>query len=56
MDPDAPPPMSPREAAEFRRRRRGRNWALFIALAVLALLFYAMIITKILNGFDPFAQ
>ncbi|MGH7211502.1 MAG: hypothetical protein ACREF1_08585 [Acetobacteraceae bacterium] len=54
--PGAPPPMGPREAAEFRRRRRGRNIALFVALLALALLFYAMIIAKILNGFDPFAQ
>jgi ferric-dicitrate binding protein FerR (iron transport regulator) len=48
--------MSDREAAEFRRRRRGRNIALFVALAAVALLFYAMIIAKMLNGFDPFAH
>ena len=55
MIPDAPPPMSPRQAAEFRRRRRGRNIALFVALLAVALLFYAMIIAKILNGLNPFS-
>jgi hypothetical protein len=40
---DADPPRLPRaEFDELVRRRRGRNWAMLIALLALSLLFYAM--------------
>ena len=45
MDRDPPRP-TPREAAEIRRRRRGRNIALFVVLLGLATLFYAITIVK----------
>jgi hypothetical protein len=54
MPEDFPPQMSPREAAEFRRRRRGRNIALLIALLALALLFYAIAMVKMAGGMHPF--
>jgi hypothetical protein len=38
------PPASPR--SEFEKRRRARNWALFLVLLALAVLFYAMTIAK----------
>ena len=41
-----PPRPSPREAAELRRRRRGRNWAIILVLFGLAALFYAITIVK----------
>jgi hypothetical protein len=37
---------TPREADELRRRRRGRNWAIMLALFALAALFYAITIVK----------
>ncbi len=37
---------SPREADDLRRRRRGRNWAVMLALFALAALFYAITIVK----------
>jgi hypothetical protein len=44
-----PPPLTPTEAADLRRRRRGRNWALIIVLGLLAGLFYAVTIVKMTN-------
>lgn len=41
-----PPPLSPMEAAELRRRQRGRNIAVLLALIALAALFYAISIVK----------
>lgn len=41
-----PPRLPPREADELRRRRRGRNWAIMLALFALAALFYAITIVK----------
>ena len=46
MDDDFPPPLSPAEAAELRRRQRGRNIALLVALLALAALFYAISVVK----------
>jgi hypothetical protein len=46
MDDGFPPPLSPREAAELRRRQRGRNWALLAALLLVAALFYAISMVK----------
>jgi hypothetical protein len=37
------------ESAEIGRRRKLRNWGLFVALAVLAGLFYAMTIVKLMS-------
>ncbi len=42
-----PPPLTPAEAAELRRKQRGRNVALLIALVALAALFYAIAIVKL---------
>ena len=49
MDTD-PPVMSQRAAAEFARKRRGRNIALLIVLAALAALFYAISIVKLMHA------
>jgi hypothetical protein len=49
MDKD-PPRMSPAEAEEFRRRRRGRNIALLVVLLALGILFYAITIVKMTKG------
>ena len=46
MDIASPTPLSPQEAAELRRRQRGRNLALLIALIVAAGLMYAIAIVK----------
>lgn len=46
VDEGFPPPMSPADAAEFRRRQRGRNIALLLALVAIAALFYAISIVK----------
>jgi hypothetical protein len=46
MEQDPPRP-TPHEAAEMRRRRRGRNIALIIVLVALAALFYAITIVKL---------
>ena len=41
---------SPRDAdKELARRRRARNWALFIVLLGLAALFYAITIAKMMG-------
>ncbi len=45
-----PPPLTPAEAAELRRKQRGRNVALLIALVALAALFYAIAIVKLGHG------
>jgi hypothetical protein len=37
-----PPRLTRAESEELQRRRRGRNWAMLIALLALSLLFYAM--------------
>jgi hypothetical protein len=44
---DFPPPLSPAQAAELRRRQRGRNVALLIVLLAVAGLFYAIAIVKL---------
>ena len=41
-----PPPLTPAEAVELRRRRRGRNYALLVVLIVVAALFYAISVVK----------
>ena len=46
MEQDPPRP-TPKQAAEMRRRRRGRNIALLIVLIALAALFYAISIVKL---------
>jgi hypothetical protein len=42
-----PPPLTPAEATELRRRQRGRNLALLVALVAVAALFYAIAIVKL---------
>ncbi len=42
-----PPPLSAAEAAELKRRRRGRNIALLIVLVAICVLFYALAIVKL---------
>jgi len=39
---DFPPPLSPAEAVELRRRQRGKNIVLLVVLIGLAALFYAI--------------
>lgn len=46
MDDAFPPPLSPTEAADLRRRQRGRNVVLLCVLVGLAALFYAISIVK----------
>jgi hypothetical protein len=41
------PPLTPEETMELRRRRRGRNIAILLVLAGLAVLFYAITIVKL---------
>ena len=43
---DFPPQMRPDEAREFKRRRRGRNIALLLALIALCLVFYGLSMVK----------
>ncbi len=38
--------MGPEQAREFKRRRRGRNIALLLALIVLCLVFYGLSMVK----------
>jgi hypothetical protein len=45
-----PPPLSPAQVTELRRRQRGRNIALLIALLAVAALFYAIAIVKLGGG------
>ncbi len=47
--PTTPPPLDPGAAARM-ARRRARNLALFFALALLALLIYAVTIVRIKTG------
>ncbi len=47
---EEPPRPTPIEAAAFRTRRRGRNWAIMIVLFGLALLFYAITIVKMTHA------
>lgn len=35
------------DSIEIARRRRGRNWAIFVALALLCVLFYAIAVVKL---------
>ena len=42
-----PPPLSPAEATELRRRQRGRNVAVLLALIAVVALFYAIAIVKL---------
>jgi hypothetical protein len=42
-----PPRMSDAEAAEFRRRQRGRNIAMLVVLIGLSALFFAITIVKL---------
>jgi len=44
---DGPEKFSRVDSAEIGRRRRGRNWALFLTLAGLCALFYAMAFVKL---------
>ena len=46
MDNGFPPPLSAEDAAEFARRRRGRNVALLIVLIGVAALLYAIAVVK----------
>jgi hypothetical protein len=48
MDASLPPlpPLTREESAELGRRRRGRNWAVFLSLLALSLLFYGMAVVK----------
>ena len=46
LDDSFPPPLSAAEAVELRRRQRGRNWALLVALLAVAGLFYAISMVK----------
>ena len=39
---DFPPPLSPAQATELRRRQRGKNIVLLVVLIGLAALFYAI--------------
>ena len=50
MDEIDPPAMSPGQAAEFVRKRRGRNVALLVVLVALAALFYAISIVKLTHA------
>lgn len=43
---DPASPLPPVKRADLDRRRRGRNWALFVVLFALAGLFYAITIAK----------
>ena len=43
---DNPPRMTDAEAAEFRRRQKGRNLAILLVLVGLSLLFFAITIVK----------
>ncbi len=42
-----PPRMSDAEAAEFRRRQKGRNIAMLTVLIALSVLFFAITIVKL---------
>lgn len=40
------PPPAPLDDAALARRRRGRNWAMLVALLGISLLFYAIALVK----------
>ncbi|EHL96561.1 hypothetical protein HMPREF9946_04692 [Acetobacteraceae bacterium AT-5844] len=42
--------MTPEELAAFERRRRGRNWAILIALLALVGLFYLIAMARLTTG------
>jgi hypothetical protein len=44
---ERPQSLSRAESEAVNRRRRGRNWAIFVALALLCLLFYAITLVKL---------
>jgi hypothetical protein len=44
---DFPPPLSPAQAAELKRRQRGRNIAMLVVLVAICVLFYALAIVKL---------
>jgi hypothetical protein len=44
-----PPRMTEAEAAEFRRRQKGRNIALLVVLIALSVLFFAITIVKMIH-------
>jgi hypothetical protein len=44
-----PPRMTEAEAAEFRRRQKGRNIALLLVLIALSVLFFAITIVKMIH-------
>lgn len=48
-----PKPMTPIDAKEFRRRRRGRNIAIGVAILLLCVLFYAITIVQVGRGAHP---
>ncbi|WP_283771003.1 hypothetical protein [Roseococcus pinisoli] len=41
--------MTPDEKSLFERRRRGRNWAILVALVGLALLFYLISMVRLVR-------
>lgn len=43
---DYPPPPSPQQADELRRRKRVKNWVLFLVLVAVAALFYAITVVR----------
>ena len=47
MADEFPPPLSPAQAAELRRRQRGKNVALLVVLVAVVALFYAISIVKL---------
>jgi len=51
MDGSLPPlpPLTRQESQEFVRRRRGRNWAVLLALLALSLLFYGIFMAKMVH-------
>jgi hypothetical protein len=44
-----PPRMTEAEAAEFRRRQKGRNIAILLVLIALSALFFAITIVKMIH-------
>ena len=44
-----PPRMTEAEAAEFRRRQKGRNLAILVVLIALSVLFFAVTIVKMIH-------
>jgi hypothetical protein len=44
-----PPRMTEAEAAEFRRRQKGRNVAILLVLIALSVLFFAITIVKMIH-------